>query len=593
MRTRTTIVRRKVNILKRPEPKFVSLVDYAATQQPFAAVKRLSGDPVMKTKPKKATSAAKKATAAPSVKSKAVAPTKAKKSTEPVDLSSGCAKITFDKTVFKSEEAVERWLAKNRWEGYEVDETKKSFIVTDPADDPENFSDTRIVEVAKGIKATVGKRIEEDDDEVEDADDDADDDAVEGARAKPLGKTSKAKAKAKKADDDGDGDGDEPDDDADEDTSDDADNDGDDDDPDSDDDADEDGEDSEDDESEDDDADGDDDEDDRDTSEEDEIDEEAGGVSDQDLKGNEELADELSDDVDDDGKPIPPNKKPNKLDGKSIDDREADEPDEDILPGQGPSARGPGADSRVAGRPGGVGALTGSGNSAKSVKAKPKAKKRLKLEHTVLKDVKGRTRIVRNCHSNPAIDGLIRKFDSYNVYLSGGKSLKDVLIDGMQDGVPPGTIEIMNGVYKSVGNVMKDDDPDLPSSINVIAKEFAETIIAVHETWKKLLSTGTKAQKAAAKAYFAEAADDLFTAATGTDTKALIDAAVAKAVKPFVRQADKGERTDELRRDVPMRKSLGTDDLLTPSKKRSKREEDEDDDRWMQDTQRKSLGAFV
>ncbi len=216
---------------------------------------------------------------------------------------------------------------------------------------------------------------------------------------------------------------------------------------------------------------------------------------------------------------------------------------------------------------------------------------------------KAKKTVMKTCHSNKAVDQYIRKFDHYGAYLSGGMSLNEVMSDGMVDGVPPGVDEIMYALRKSVGNALKDGQ-DTKKSINTIASEFSEAVIAIDTVWRKLLKDGDTAQKAAAKKYFAslEADDaDLQTSAKsakGVDEKViseLVTKAVGEAIAPLNTTIEKQAKTIALlRKGVPARQSLVNEDVDEGHAVDTAKKEADDDAAYLEQRSRKGLlGSYT
>lgn len=172
----------------------------------------------------------------------------------------------------------------------------------------------------------------------------------------------------------------------------------------------------------------------------------------------------------------------------------------------------------------------------------------------------------------PVIDEFVKKFSYYDAYMSGDKSLKDVLEAGLNDGVPPGANEIFDSLYTAMKNILKGGE-DVKKNLTSLGNDFAETMTALDSTWRKLVAKGTKAQKAAARKYLVdigerEAGDDKAKKSVGLSADDLAEAvakavekAVEKAVKPLNDEiAEQNKVIGKLRKGVPARKSAVTED---------------------------------
>jgi hypothetical protein len=499
LKMKTLSVRRKVNILKNPTPTYVSMVNYAATQEPLAVVKRAqkpNGEELMKKRTNKQRSA------------KSGVPTKAKKG----DALQGVSvhTLAFQKTAFKEEAEVVAWLKKNQWTDYKIEDVSGEWKVTSKSAKTEDEFDLHEIALdADGnISALVAKASEKL--------------GKSALSSKSEGEEEEGKEPAADegtGDDAGDDEGSE--DDADDEGSDDGDEDeGGADDTTSEDDADDEG---------DDDAEGDSDEEDDDDGEED-----------PEGYGDREGADGSD----------------------SIRNKEKHEPKPKDLPGQGTTATGKGKPGHEPGDP-------------------------------------GKYRITRRKKNgkNPlrSVDQYVRKFDGYGVYLSGGQSLAEVLKDGMTDGIPPGVGEIFQSLYKAIGNTLKSSNGNVSAEVGAISGEFTEAVVAIHDVWKALLKDGDKAQKAAAKKYFASLEADLQTSATSKKSEtADIEAIVAKAIAPVTDQlATANKELARLKKGIPSRRSGDNDDdaetIRQKSEEQQAQEEADDDAAYLRQRQNKSI----
>ena len=87
------------------------------------------------------------------------------------------------------------------------------------------------------------------------------------------------------------------------------------------------------------------------------------------------------------------------------------------------------------------------------------------------------------------------KFDYWSMYVSGEKDLKEVLADGMTDGVPPGTETILEATYKTLSNVLKDKEADMSSKTSLIKQigaDFAEVMVTVVEAYSEAVALEEK-----------------------------------------------------------------------------------------------------
>lgn len=204
-------------------------------------------------------------------------------------------------------------------------------------------------------------------------------------------------------------------------------------------------------------------------------------------------------------------------------------------------------------------------------------------------------------HIVKSVDRFVKKYDGYAAYISGSDTLKGVLSDGLtSDGVPPGMSEVFSAIYRSISNTLKSSK-QVEKDVTVIGSELVDTVVALHETWKKLLKDGTPAQKSAAKKYFkaveAAAAQEDFAntrKSTEDDIDDRVAKAVAKAVAPLNEQITKANaELAKVKKGVRTRKSFGTDDSnLTSSKVRMSKEEEEDEAWIAERSQKGLLGAF-
>jgi hypothetical protein len=90
------------------------------------------------------------------------------------------------------------------------------------------------------------------------------------------------------------------------------------------------------------------------------------------------------------------------------------------------------------------------------------------------------------------------KFDSWYAYMSDGKTLEDVLEDGMKDGTPPGFYDVMFATQKAIGNVLKDEEADVASDVKSIADEMADIVVGLHALFVKIVDENS-AKKLAKK----------------------------------------------------------------------------------------------
>lgn len=534
LRVKTIRARQKAQLLTNPRPTFVSIVDYAATQTPFAVLKSATpinpGDGSMKNRSQK-----KSAKRSLGMKPLPKTGGKVKKtSTEELHEIEVFA-ISFAKSAYKTKAQVESWLKKNQWTDYKIEENEET-------------GEWKVTSKSAKANAEDGFDLKE-----VPLDNDGIISALVGVKGEKLGKAAMVSKAGE--DEGGEKSGDEDEAPADENGDEDGDT------------------------SDDDDGSEDDDDDDDGSSGDDDADE------DEDDDASEDDDDAEDDDDDDDGEDLGPEydkddttaaddeagdpegyrrKKPSRG-GESIEEKEADEPHAADLPGQSISQTG-------RGKPG-----FEPGNPGKYRLNKRKAEGRNPL---------------------PAVDKFIRKFDYYGLYLSGGKSLSEVISDGSVDGIPPGVSEVFSSLMKAVGNVLKDGE-NVEKDIGAIGGEFTEAVVALHGLWAKLAKKGTKEQKAAAKKYFEEVKDLQTFATNSTKSNAsglaeIVEKAVAKAVSPLEETIDKQNALiAKLKKGTPVKRGADNDDVERElsEEARIKQEEDEDAKFILQRNQKSIFGT--
>lgn len=580
LKVRSNKVRRTVSVLKKPTPTYVSIVDHAATQTPFAVVKR--GPKPTAKKKDDADMAFKRSNKKQTRPSAGQA--KAKKSASD-NLNVAVYKLVFQQDTFKTEKAVKAWLKKSQWTGdYEIKEEDGEWVVKSKTAKAEDHFDLREVALEEDgsisalvsktslgpseLTAKAGKTTATDDDDglgnatQSEGTGDDDDDGTDEAGTKVDN------ASATTDDDDDAEDGEEDEEEDEEDDIEEADLSA------------ADGE----------DIDGNDMEDDDGENAEGDYNHD-NDPSDDDAEGAEAAAG--VDDPEGYGDRHPGKGEDDKGGHRSIREKEKNEPLPKDLPGQSITPTG-------AGKPG----------------HEPGTAGKYRIQR----------RMEEGCHPLEAVDQCIQKFDGYSVYLSGGMTLKEVLEDGLSDGIPPGVSEVFQSLYKAVGNTLKSAKSDeISTEINTISTEFTEAVVALHGVWKGLLKNGTNAQKKHAKKWMLDMESHggvaefnsksvaqmkkragANTTATVTKTKkrapvttveqpdvaALVAEAVAKQVAPVQKQLDAANaRIKQLSKPIMSRKGLGSDDLEHANDAETLRmqKEAEDDEAFLRERSRKAM----
>lgn len=169
LQQRVKRVERMVKLLKDPDPRYVSFVDFGANQTPFNSLKRakkvtrLEADRRKSANSEKETKMAKR-------RRKRVKPLSVKKSANNTAL----RKLAFAKEQFPTEDEVQAWLDENEYEGdlEIVSVDKSTFEVADEAVSDDDFETIRGVPAGEGVTGFVGpltKSADEDDADDEDA----------------------------------------------------------------------------------------------------------------------------------------------------------------------------------------------------------------------------------------------------------------------------------------------------------------------------------------------------------------------------------------------------------------------------------------
>jgi hypothetical protein len=151
MKQKPRVTEKKVKVLTNPDIRFMSFVDHGANQTPFAVVKRATTQGA--TEPQGETDMAikrKETTAKGAADQKNVA----------------VRSLTFSGTTFKTEADVTAWLDNHGWEGYSVTKGELDFVAAGADVSDEQFADLRGIDVAAGITAKVGKRVDGSEDTV-------------------------------------------------------------------------------------------------------------------------------------------------------------------------------------------------------------------------------------------------------------------------------------------------------------------------------------------------------------------------------------------------------------------------------------------
>jgi len=165
LQQRVKRVEKLVKLLKDPEPRFVSYVDFGASQTPFNSLKRAKKVTRLEADRRKSANSGKDTKMAKRLR-KRVKPLSVKKSATNTAL----RKLAFAKEQFPTEDEVQAWLDENEYEGdlEIVSVDKNTFEVADEAVSDEDFETIRGVEAGEGVTGFVGplaKGVEGDDDE--------------------------------------------------------------------------------------------------------------------------------------------------------------------------------------------------------------------------------------------------------------------------------------------------------------------------------------------------------------------------------------------------------------------------------------------
>lgn len=91
----------------------------------------------------------------------------------------------------------------------------------------------------------------------------------------------------------------------------------------------------------------------------------------------------------------------------------------------------------------------------------------------------------------PADDSVL-KFDWYRMYCAKGESVKDILAEGMCDGVPPGVMEVVQATAYAIGNVLKADGTERATKLTKIGKEMAGIVGSIADVYEEALKTSKK-----------------------------------------------------------------------------------------------------
>jgi hypothetical protein len=140
-------------------------------------------------------------------------------------------------------------------------------------------------------------------------------------------------------------------------------------------------------------------------------------------------------------------------------------------------------------------------------------------------------------------DEMILKFDWYNAYISKGQTVKQVLEDGMSDGVPPGVDAVITASATAVGNILAGED-DLATKRNKIKQvgtEMSDIISAVSEVYDAALGD-ENAQKSDKVKKFVE------------DTKKALEKLAKSEEEPAVdptKKADDKEKKEKTEAEPP------------------------------------------
>ncbi len=125
-------VTRAVKLMTDPQPRFVSLVQHAATQTPFRSIKSAIPLDANVCAEEEDTDMAGDAT--PSVRS-----------------------ITFKKAYYATPEVVKKWLDDGGWDGFTITEKSSYFIVEGDDTSDDMFDELKTIKMDNGIVANVGK----------------------------------------------------------------------------------------------------------------------------------------------------------------------------------------------------------------------------------------------------------------------------------------------------------------------------------------------------------------------------------------------------------------------------------------------------